>query len=171
MKKLLLGALMVMGVFGTAQASELYWMIADNAELDGSELGTWDTAYIYASVDGSNFRGEFIEEWTKSDMSIWDGYAVTGIGEYDAAKSFYIELYDAGSKIGQSVVSMSDPKQGATLASTLEAAGAIDIGGGANMPSPYSFTTFTTSEVVPEPTTGLLMLFGLAGLALRRRRA
>lgn len=31
--------------------------------------------------------------------------------------------------------------------------------------------TVSGSEVIPEPTSGLLMLFGMAGLALRRRRA
>jgi len=31
--------------------------------------------------------------------------------------------------------------------------------------------TFTASSPVPEPTSGLLMLLGMAGLALRRRRA
>ena len=32
-------------------------------------------------------------------------------------------------------------------------------------------TPFTVSEVVPEPTSALLMLLGMAGLALRRHRA
>ena len=32
-------------------------------------------------------------------------------------------------------------------------------------------SAFVVSQVIPEPTSGLLMLFGLAGLALRRRKA
>ena len=32
-------------------------------------------------------------------------------------------------------------------------------------------SAYTTSQMVPEPTSGLLMLLGMAGLALRRRRA
>lgn len=32
-------------------------------------------------------------------------------------------------------------------------------------------SAFVVSRVIPEPTSGLLMLFGLAGLALRRRKA
>lgn len=39
-----------------------------------------------------------------------------------------------------------------------------DIGGG-------STTTAWSTAAVPEPTSGLLMLLGMAGLALRRRRA
>ena len=34
-----------------------------------------------------------------------------------------------------------------------------------------NFTSATWTETVPEPTTGLLVLLGVAGLALRRRRA
>ena len=36
---------------------------------------------------------------------------------------------------------------------------------------PAGFTASGTAPVIPEPTTGLLVLLGVAGLALRRRRA
>lgn len=35
----------------------------------------------------------------------------------------------------------------------------------------FTSSAYTTSQMVPEPTSGLLMLLGMAGLALRRRRA
>ena len=173
MKKLLIGALMVMGVFGTAQASELYWMIADNATVDGVAVAdtSWSVAKLYASADGSNFKGEVIESWTKDWIDSW-GFAQTEVGSYDASRSFFVELCDSsGTRLGASYVSMGgeDGKpQGATSMVDLKSSIAASQ---ASMANPYQFTTFTTSEVVPEPTTGLLMLFGLAGLALRRRRA
>ncbi|MBQ5531427.1 MAG: PEP-CTERM sorting domain-containing protein [Kiritimatiellae bacterium] len=34
-----------------------------------------------------------------------------------------------------------------------------------------SASSWANLKVVPEPTSGLLMLLGMAGLALRRRRA
>ena len=49
--------------------------------------------------------------------------------------------------------------------------------GAESSPGSYNYTATdlinngTTVEFVPEPTSGLLMLVGLAGLALRRRRA
>ena len=49
--------------------------------------------------------------------------------------------------------------------------------GAESSPGTYNYTATdlinngTTVEFVPEPTSGLLMLVGLAGLALRRRRA
>ena len=39
-----------------------------------------------------------------------------------------------------------------------------------NTTSQWNFAT-ANYQVAPEPTSGLLMLLGMAGLALRRRRA
>ena len=47
--------------------------------------------------------------------------------------------------------------------------GKLNIGATAVPFKADGFTTFT--DVVPEPTSGLLLLLGVAGLALRRRRA
>lgn len=41
--------------------------------------------------------------------------------------------------------------------------------GGSNLPKPGEL--FAPTFVIPEPTSGMLMLIGLAGLALRRKRA
>ena len=51
---------------------------------------------------------------------------------------------------------------------------AYDYEAGSPSPGTFGITSFANSGTiagVPEPTSGLLMLVGLAGLALRRRRA
>lgn len=51
---------------------------------------------------------------------------------------------------------------------------AYDYEAGSNSPGTFAFTSVANSGTianVPEPTSGLLMLLGMAGLALRRKRA
>ena len=156
---------------GIASATELWWMVDKNATLDSGEALTWNTATLYASADGSNFGGTPIgESWTLSDMQDW-GFATTELGDYSSSASFYVELLLGNGNIASSYVnfrSETQMPQGATPRDVLSGAMYND---GMSMATPYAFSQFTTSQVVPEPTSGLLMLIGLAGLALKRKRA
>ena len=165
MKKLMLFAL-VAGVFGFANASELWWMVGEGSQVDG-ETANWDTAKLYVSPNGYNYDGKEIDTWTKNDIANF-GTPTTEIG--DSMTSFYVELWNEGALVGSSYVSLGEPgtAQGSTDLSALAGSVRTGIMGTA---TPYSFSQFTTAQVIPEPTTGLLMLVGLAGLALKRRRA
>ena len=177
MKKIIVASL-VACVTVIGSATELWWLVADDAaltEADGtttSPLGQWNTAKIFASADGSNFVGTQIgSDWTAADIAdIEFAYSdITGT----SAGSFYVELWLNETFVGRSYVNFrsdTEMAQGATTAAALKNAGAI-YNGGMSMATPYAFSQFTTSQVVPEPTSGLLMLIGLAGLALKRKRA
>ena len=90
----------------------------------------------------------------------------TGLGYYDASSgtvSWFTVLFDAGSfDEANNYIVTSTASQTFTSATGAKAASFTNIG-----------TTYTWNSMaaVPEPTSGLLMLVGLAGLALRRRRA
>ena len=77
--------------------------------------------------------------------------------------NFYMIIEDAGNTIDTSV---TDPTK--IITSTAQATSTPTVAFG-------SMATITPNaanwQSVPEPTSGLLMLLGMAGLALRRRRA
>lgn len=172
MKKIAITAV-VLAMASLSQASELWWTVA-NPATGTSE--NWATAQLFATDNGYNFNGEPVgTAVSASDMAEFGNWN-TDLGEYAAsAYSFYVELYNsANDSLGRSAINV-DPsaKQGAVSYTDLVSAGAIYDGNLMNpTTSAYSgFSSFTTSNVVPEPTSGLLVLFGMMALGLKRKRA
>jgi len=156
MKKILL-ALVVALSASILQAEYLYWMV-DLAEK------TPENQFYYATVtlDGNllsnvsasdpSIVGELVQaEGTPPSYSTGQVYA-----EFTSGSSFLFEIWkdsNASELLGYQTISYD----------ALSAQGHI-------YKDPQSKTTpYVVMSVVPEPTSGLLMLFGLAGLALRRR--
>lgn len=165
MKKLLV-VLAAVAMAGLSQASELWWTI-NNPTVDGETAGAWDTAKLYANTTDSNVRGTLIDQISAEDLSFLGG-TKTDLGGYaSSAYSFYLEIFNGSQLVGASVVGQ------VASYDSLVTAGAIrsgDIMGGGTA-SPYTgFSSFTTN-VVPEPTSGLMILLGLAALGLKRKRA
>lgn len=145
-----------------ASASELYWMVNTT---EANKLGEWDTAKLWVAgtdagyaqnITGSN-SGPALSSMSREELADFDGW-VEDISKY-SGKSFFIELTKA------------DERVGATDVISYSALTANSFNGGMQSPSsPYTATSFTT-QTVPEPTSGLLILLGMGALALRRRRA
>ena len=152
-----------------AQASELWWTVNNTVTVDGNSGLSWDHATLYASANGYNYGGTLVETVSAADMSDW-GFWNSNIGS--STGSFYVELYNASSEsIGKSYVALSAPQQGATPYSTLSSENAIYDGNLMNpTASAYTFTQFTTSDVIPEPSSGLMMLIGMIALGLKRKK-
>lgn len=172
-KTLLFASLLAVAVGLRAEDSNiLYWQVlADNVAED---VGTYNTAYFYAlSGDGGVERAAIgTAEWT-SDQSagarvnsdregILDFSGIYGSGY----NGFLVELaYWDEANQSSSVVGTSDSFSFAMLKSYLTTAFADE-------PTIPTQSVFAPSfYAVPEPTSGLLMLLGIAGLALRRKRA
>jgi hypothetical protein len=90
-----------------------------------------------------------------------------------ASKSIYMVIYDATSIASADNYIVSD-----VMTITANAAGSAVSSGFGSMVATTSQNKFLNSswtavpsESVPEPTSGLLMLLGVAGLALRRKQA
>ena len=157
--------------------SYLYWAIDPEAQIqnfDGSKQEIKDSYSVrIGAVDSSgitSYLNLYGDATDSGPILSGDGQAA-GIGAFDlkgggmfagvggySSSSFFIEiLNDSGNIIGH-----SETYAYAALAQYISSMkGAALPAAGAWMPAAY---------VAPEPSSGLLLLFGLAGLALRRRK-
>ena len=144
--------------------SYLYWMVSPTAYnyLDSTKT---PVTYAYATVRLANQEDSYLSWYNQGSdtaMGTRMGPLASGGTEalywgsdtvaYNVGSTFLFELWSAG----EDIVGFAY----ATPGSSYFVNGTSATGG-----SPYVLT-----GVVPEPTSGLLMLFGLAGLALRRRK-
>ena len=187
MKKLMIAAATV-AMSVAAFASTAKWSVAESYEKGGSTLAEGYAVYFFdstyaGSVSYANAQSyladgdlSFLSGMAGTKMVLTDeeGYAngVTG-GIYDSSKAVtvngYVVILDAAVPDDASFAYLSDVVPGETTA----------VGGSANikfgkltgMQSDSTVTSGSGWYAIPEPTSGLLLLIGVAGLALRRRRA
>jgi len=171
MKKILV-VLAAVAFAAVAQASELWWTVGTPVEVDGSSA-TWDVAKIYANSSEymQNFGGSLLDTWSADDITA-SGMAMTDVG---SATSFYVELYNGSTLVGKSYISKgnADPFKNQGAVTAAQVGNALTSSIMAPPPdSPYTFagSMFTTSDVIPEPTSGLLVMLGMMMLGLKRKR-
>ena len=179
MKKLML-ALAAVVVAGVANAAALNWQYyADSSTYEG------DTVYILKAYDSSKTYSlaELATEAVASDtiqknVSGRNTYYRAGGANYTHTITGWNSEENGGQAVTFYQVLVHDGKyfaheaSGTTWGGTISApANAPGIGSATAFANAVSSATWTTPAAVPEPTSGLLMLLGVAGLALRRRRA
>lgn len=173
MKKLILSALMALScgaLFAADTDMYLFWMISDEATVKGGGALPDLTGYNARISDGNNqyltlynaLPNDGGTAYANNMVAANDalGYGFerwASIDGYNNSSTFIVELLQ-----GDTVVYQSD----SVLYSAL--AGYISSSKGMATPADaYGFSSFTA---VPEPTSGLLLLLGVAGLALRRKK-
>lgn len=160
MKKLLIiASLMAMG--SVASASTLYWQLDQTAQDQATALvspNVWAYAVLCGTTAQQNIGGTEISSIDKGDLT---ADAIDNWETYDSYTSFYVELRDS-----------ENNRLGATDLVSASALNASTYSGGMSTPSAienaYAFSGFQTG-VVPEPTSGLLVLFGMMALGLKRK--
>ena len=103
----------------------------------------------------------------KYTVAMADAVANSTLGLSDAtAYSVYLAVFDTATITDSSHYYLTDVKDLTTLSGTSSAS--LKFG---SQSTASQAAGAWTSVNVPEPTSGLLMLIGMAGLALRRKRA
>ena len=169
MKSILSIAILATALCASADDQYLYWMIADNSTLtaaDGKVTSLTGESTYYAKVKTND--GIYLQFYeTPGGTSLGDAFDIADINDNiptfagvftGTPSSFIVELYNGsssapGSWVGQATLNWSPDN--ITTSSAMARAG--------------SYGVVNQFSAVPEPTSGMLLLLGVAGLALRRK--
>ena len=179
MKKLITILATIVVTIG-AQAASVTWTMMQVQKSDYSGVASGYLAMVFAGdtlqsdvvkavlARNTTKLGELsLDKWSQNTESNTSGMMRSaGNGSYSAQDSFsvYLVLFDAKSVADANYYFISDIKEG-----SINAAGAN---------ATIAFGTFDANKTatgkgwqpIPEPTSGLLILLGMAGLALRRKQ-
>lgn len=161
MKKLIVAVAILAGLQFSAAADILYWQVPAGAYVE-QRFGT-DYGYtkLYAMVNGDEVS---LNQGGWSYAPSMHDATPAQVAEADfsgiSPDSFFVEYYNYENQ----VLGHSHTFSLASLAKS----GYVSAGGN---PPTVATGVWTPTFIIPEPTSGMLMLLGFAGLALRRKRA
>ena len=157
---MIIAAVVIAGV--AANAASFTWGAANIYAPDGTSKLSGVTAYIYCDALSSDALG--------SAVTSAAGGISAATSSFDVASAVAGTSYDF-----YFVVTTTYNEKEYTYTSPIKSATAQDVGAASvafgNQATASRADGAWTTAAVPEPTSGLLMLLGMAGLALRRRRA
>ena len=181
MKKLIIAAAIVCAS-AFAQAASVGWTNMGLASYNGDKYqmfvigqkGVTDVATITAllnagtAVDSYAIGGGTIANGFASVTSTASGYTISTPGTYTA----FMVLFDAETPVAGTTkyAVLEGGLNGTGYTQKIEATTAAITFAGGNAASMASAAEWKTYGA-PEPTSGVLLLLGVAGLALKRRRA
>ena len=184
MKKLIMAAAIVCSV-AIANAASVGWSNMGLASYNGDKYqmfvigqnGVASVATVTALLDAGNS----VDSYAFGGGTVAGGQATIGAttsgktldaGTYTA----FMVLFDAATPVAgttkYAILEGGNGGTGYTQSISATAATATFIGGNAaSMVSAATWKTFGGSTPVPEPTSVMMVLLGMAGLALKRKRA
>ena len=173
MKKLVIAATVaLMGI--VVHAAAVNWSVVNVQSSPANTVSAGWIVQLYDSsvtFDYAKAKAGEITAWVNgATVAAGATFRANGSTTMDngTSKSVYAVVYDAASIADAKYYIVSD-----ALTLNANAAGSNVTAAFGNMAATAATNKFQNSSwtAVPEPTSGLLMLLGMAGLALRRRRA
>lgn len=170
MKKLIIGAAIAC-IAAVSQASTVNWGLTGNVD---AKTYASATAYLVCVNDLAkpSLTAETAVDWYKANGASLSSTAFRSASVTDGA---VYETEDIAEAIGRKnywLVIVADDEKNFAVSTTTKAlnitTGALTVN--AVWTAGTQMTSFATSSV-PEPTSGLMLLLGVAGLALKRKRA
>ena len=145
----------------------LYWTVDETHDTDQYQFSyatvkAGDSSYLslYSPDSSSAYGTKLYNSSTPGDGLVTDaGYAGLGEGIDYSGSTFLFELWMENASGGDALVAWKSVGYSALAGNVF-----------ANTQSGSGSTPYVVSNLVPEPTSGMLFLLGIAGLALRRRR-
>lgn len=180
MKKLLL-TLAAVAIAASVHAATVSWQTVAMYNESGAKVADTATLYVYL-IDKDTYDG-LSDVWatygadvkaggTNADGSKATGKythkATVGAPATTAANTTYYAALIATYGTGDDMKYYAEK---ASVTTGDDGNGAFTTFGAGKLDSATAAASGWTTASVPEPTSGLLMLLGIAGLALRRRRA
>ena len=176
MKKIMIAAFAAMlGI--AANAAAVQWSMSTITSSPDNAIAAGWTAYF---MDGSTYAAFSALEGADAvnfaaDNALYTGATKNNRGKYQVLATS--GSYNVGDTVSGYMVLLdaSSAADAKNYAFTAVSSGTVGDAGADVIMNFGTFADGTAStggwQAVPEPTSGLLMLVGLAGLALRRRRA
>ena len=183
MKKIMI-AVCAVAVAAVAQAAALNWGGAISDPTGTTELSAGTMAYlVYSDASfvgtGASFDGTKLTKGsdtlatmvsshsiTASEATNWEFMETYGNPGKDVNGYFAVLISDNGAQPKYSFYAL-DQVTGTTASSPTTSR----VVSWADAPTGLAASGYIVTGSVPEPTSGLLLLLGMAGLALRRKRA
>ena len=179
MKKILIAAFAI-AFAAITQGASFAWDNGDGDLYVSSGLGDIANGYIvylmdagvtsvsaaqaaFATGDFSSLSTGWAADYV-SDAGWVEGAGVPGFTS-GSAYNFYLVAFDAGAATDAGNFYISDEITVEFPSSGLPGVASFDLSGS------ESASNWQAMSAAPEPTSGLLLLFGVAGLALKRKRA